>query len=399
MDDFGTARCENHYNLAWAWALDSPFQWMKQVASHFGGTRNALAVRWPAGIADPGGLRTQFHHVTDLYPTILEAAGIEAPRSVNGIEQMPLHGVSMIGSIRGAPETHHTQYFEMFGNRAIYHDGWIASCYHGRPPWKRFDTVPFDGPQERWELYDIRSDFSQGVDLAAAHPERLAALQALFDDEARRNGVYPLKEPAQTFGPAFQVGDALGDVRTMTYTAANWRMPERNVVNLKNCSFRITADVTVAAGAHGVIACQGGNMAGWSLYLDDGSRPVFHYNWLGHEHYVARGREPLAPGRRQAVLDFVYDGGFGAGGDAVLSVDGAPVGGARLANTVPVVFSMSGETFDIGLDTGSVVGDYPHVYRFTGTIHGVTLERLTEPSPEIKALVADAEFRASLMIQ
>ena len=399
MDDFGTARCENHYNLAWAWALDSPFQWMKQVASHFGGTRNALAVRWPAGIADPGGLRTQFHHVTDLYPTILEAAGIEAPRSVNGIEQMSLHGVSMIGSIRGAPETHHTQYFEMFGNRAIYHDGWIASCYHGRPPWKRFDTVPFDGPQERWELYDIRSDFSQGVDLAAAHPERLAALQALFDDEARRNGVYPLKEPAQTFGPAFQVGDALGDVRTMTYTAANWRMPERNVVNLKNCSFRITADVTVAAGAHGVIACQGGNMAGWSLYLDDGSRPVFHYNWLGHEHYVARGREPLAPGRRQAVLDFVYDGGFGAGGDAVLSVDGAPVGGARLANTVPVVFSMSGETFDIGLDTGSVVGDYPHVYRFTGTIHGVTLERLTEPSPEIKALVADAEFRASLMIQ
>ncbi|NBP51019.1 MAG: arylsulfatase [Actinobacteria bacterium] len=401
MDDFGTARCENHYNLAWAWALDSPFQWMKQVASHFGGTRNALAVRWPSGIADPGGLRTQFHHVTDLYPTILEAAGIEAPRSVNGIEQMPLHGVSMIGSIRAAAasETHHTQYFEMFGNRAIYHDGWIASCYHGRPPWKRFDAVPFDGPQERWELYDIRSDFSQGVDLAAAHPERLAVLQALFDEEARRNGVYPLKEPAQTFGPAFQVGDALGDVRTMTYTAANWRMPERNVVNLKNCSFRISADVTVAAGAHGVIACQGGNMAGWSLYLDDGSRPVFHYNWLGHEHYVARGREPLAPGRRQVVLDFVYDGGFGAGGDAVLSVDGAPVGGARLANTVPVVFSMSGETFDVGLDTGSVVGDYPHVYRFTGTIHGVTLERLTEPSPEIKALVADAEFRASLMIQ
>ena len=401
MDDFGTARCENHYNLAWAWALDSPFQWMKQVASHFGGTRNALAVRWPSGIADPGGLRTQFHHVTDLYPTILEAAGIEAPRSVNGIEQMPLHGVSMLGSIRAAaaPETHHTQYFEMFGNRAIYHDGWIASCYHGRPPWKRFDAVPFDGPQERWELYDIRSDFSQGVDLAAAHPERLAVLQALFDEEARRNGVYPLKEPAQTFGPAFQVGDALGDVRTMTYTAANWRMPERNVVNLKNCSFRISADVTVAAGAHGVIACQGGNMAGWSLYLDDGSRPVFHYNWLGHEHYVARGREPLAPGRRQVVLDFVYDGGFGAGGDAVLSVDGAPVGGARLANTVPVVFSMSGETFDVGLDTGSVVGDYPHVYRFTGTIHGVTLERLTEPSPEIKALVADAEFRASLMIQ
>ena len=401
IDDFGTARCENHYNLAWAWALDAPFQWMKQVASHFGGTRNAMAVRWPMGISDKGGLRQQFHHVVDLYPTILEAAGIEAPNSVNGIKQMPLHGVSMMPSFANAnaAETHHTQYFEMFGNRAIYHDGWIASCFHGRVPWDRFGSVPFDGPQEKWELYDIRNDFSQGVDLAAEHPDRLEQLKSLFDSEAKRNNVYPLKEPAQTFGPTFYVGDALGDITSMTYTAVNWRMPERNVVNLKNCSFRIVADVTVGNGAHGVIACQAGNMAGWSLYLDDGSRPVYHYNWVGHEHYVATAKKPLSPGRHRIEVDFVYDGGFGAGGDAVMSVDDAPVAAVRVERTVPVVFSMSGETFDVGLDSGAVVGNYPHVYRFTGEIHSVLLERLSEPSPEIKAMVADAEFRASLMIQ
>jgi arylsulfatase len=401
MTDFGTARCENHYNLAWAWALDAPFQWMKQVASHFGGTRNAIAVRWPSRLRDAGGLRTQFHHVTDLYPTILAAAGIEPPRAVHGIAQMPLHGVSMLPAMDDAtaPETHHTQYFELFGNRAIYHDGWIASCFHGRLPWRRFDSVPFDGPQERWELYDVRADFSQGVDLAAREPERLERLKALFDDEARRHQVYPLKEPIQGFGPTYTVPDALGDATHMTYTTANWRMPERSVISLKNCSFRITAEVTVGPGARGVIACQGGNMAGWSLYLDDDTRPTYHYNWLGHEHSVARGRTPLAAGRRTVVVDFVSDGGFGAGGEAMLSVDGTPVAAVRVPRTVPVVFSMSGETFDVGLDSGTVVGDYPHVYRFTGDIHGVTLERLSEPSPAVRALVADAEFRASLSIQ
>jgi arylsulfatase len=339
--------------------------------------------------------------VVDLYPTILEAVGIEAPRAVNGIEQMPIHGVSMMNSIddAAAAETHHTQYFEMFGNRAIYHDGWIASCYHGRVPWNRFGSVPFDGPQERWELYDIRTDFSQGVDLAAKYPDRLEQLKALFDAEALRNNVYPLKEPIQAFGPAFQVADALGNATSMTYTTVNWRMPERNVVNLKNCSFRISADVTTTSGTHGVIACQGGNMAGWSLYLDDESRPVYHYNWLGHEHFVARCPNPLAPGRHRIVVDFAYDGGLGAGGDALISVNGAAASAVRVERTVPVVFSMSGETFDVGLDSGSVVGNYPHVYKFTGTIHSVLLERLSEPSPEIRAIIADAEFRASLMIQ
>ncbi|MEN9823189.1 MAG: hypothetical protein RLZ04_1615 [Actinomycetota bacterium] len=402
MADFGSARCENHYNLAWAWALDSPFQWMKQVASHFGGTRNAMAVQWPRRITDAGGLRTNFHHVTDIFPTLLDAAGIEAPGQVNGLEQMPIDGVSMLPTMESAsaPENHLTQYFEMFGNRAIYHDGWIASCFHGRVPWKRFDSVPFDGPQERWELYDIRHDFSQGVDLASVHPERLAALQELFDAEARRNNVYPLKEPGQTFGARYAVHDSLRGLTRMTYTDVHQRMPERSVVNLKNCSFRITADITVPErGCEGVIVAQGGNMAGWSLYVGGDGRPRYHYNWLGHEHYVAVSRTALTPGRHTVTIDHAYDGGMGGGGDSVMSIDGEAVGHVRVEKSVPVVFSISGETFDVGLDSGAAVGDYPHVYRFTGVIHGVTLERLSEPSPEVQALIEDAEFRASLAVQ
>ncbi|MBM4206177.1 MAG: arylsulfatase [Gammaproteobacteria bacterium] len=402
MEDFGSARCENHYNLAWAWALDSPFQWMKQVASHFGGTRNAMAMQWPKRIAEKGALRTQFHHVTDIFPTVLAAAGIEAPAMVNGLPQMPIDGVSMLPTMLSAdaPESHITQYFEMFGNRAMYHDGWIASCFHGRVPWSRFGSVPFDGPQEKWELYDVRSDFSQGHDLALAYPQKLLELQELFDAEARRNNIYPIKEPMQSFGPKFAVPDALGGLTKVTYTAVHFRMPERSVVNLKNCSFRITAQVTVPVdGCEGVIAAQGGNMAGWSLYVGSDGRPRYHYNWFGHEHSVAVSRHKLLPGRHEIVIDHAYDGGFGAGGDTVMKVNGEAVGHVRIERSVPAVFSISGETFDVGLDSGAAVGDYPHIYRFTGMIHGVTLERLSEPSAEVKALIADAEFRASLAVQ
>jgi arylsulfatase len=402
MDDFGTARCENHYNLAWAWALDSPFQWMKQVASHFGGTRNAMAVQWPSRIAERGGLRTQFHHVVDVMPTLLAAAGVQIPTSVNGLQQLPVDGVSMLYAMEGTDgaSTRTTQYFEMFGNRAIYHDGWIASCFHGRVPWNRFGMQPFFGEQEKWELYNIAEDFSQGVNLAEKHPEKLAELLELFDSEAKRNNVYPLREPGSTIGMTVVPPNNLGSLKKMTYTAEHIRMPEGSVVNLKNCSFRITADIEVPeAGCHGVIACQGGNMAGWSLYVDDKNRPTYHYNWMGHEHYIATSNAVLAPGRHVLTVEYVYDGGFGAGGDAVLFMDGAPIGHARVEKSVPIVFSMSGESFDIGMDTGAPVGDYPHVYRFTGKIHGVTLERLSEPSPDVAAKIADGEFLASLATQ
>ena len=402
MDDFGTARCENHYNLAWAWALDSPFQWMKQVASHFGGTRNAMAVSWPSRIRDAGGLRTQFHHVVDVMPTLLAAAGVEMPDMVNGVAQMPVDGVSMLYAFDGpdGPSTRTTQYFEMLGNRALYHDGWMASCFHGRVPWDRFGTMPFDGPQEKWELYDIADDFSQSDDKAIEHPEKLELLKSMFDAEARRNNVYPLREPGSTLGLPIQPPTSLNGLKKMTYTTAHVRMPEMSVVNLKNCSFMITAEVTVpSTGAHGVIVCQGGNMAGWTLYLDHEGRPTYHYNWFGHDHFVARGPRAVDPGRHRLALHHLYDGGFGGGGHSVLMVDEEPVAHVHVERSVPVVFSMSGETFDVGMDTGAPVGDYPHVFRFTGQIHGVTLERLSEPSPEILALIKEGEFRASMSTQ
>jgi len=400
IDDFGTARCENHYNAGWAWALDSPFQWMKQVASHFGGTRNAMAVQWPQGISDAGGLRTQFHHVVDVFPTILEAVGLEAPTVLNGIDQMPVQGVSMSYSFAdaSAASTRTTQYFEMLGNRAIYHEGWIASCFHGRVPWNRFGTYEFDGPQEKWELYHIDKDFSQGENLANQFPEKLRELRALFDEVGYANNVFPLNEPGAMFSLGAMPPSNLGSLTAMTYTPAHIRMPERSVVNLKNCSFRITASIRTEGDTHGVIVAQGGNMAGWSLYLDDQSRPVYHYSWFGHEHYVATGA-PLTPGDHVVVVEFAYDGGLGGSGNVALLVDGELVGQARIAKTVPIVFSISGETFDVGVDTGSPVGPYDHGYAFTGSISTVLCERLSEPPPEIARLIAEGEFRASLATQ
>ncbi len=402
IDDFGTARCENHYNVGWAWALDSPFQWMKQVASHFGGTRNAMALSWPAGIPHAGELRTQFHHVTDIAPTIYAVAGVEPPARFNGIAQMPFDGVSMVPTFDSAdaPGEHTTQYFEILGNRAIYHDGWMASCFHGRVPWIRMQGLEFDGPQERWELYDIRNDFSQAVDLASQHPEKLAELQALFNREARRNGVYPLRDAGSPRGGALAVPTALGGLTRMTYTTEHVRLPEPVVVNLKNCSFRITAEIEIpSGGAQGVIVCQGGNMAGWSLYLTTDGRPVYHYNLFGKTHTAVAASAPLGPGRHELVVAFAYDGGFGGGGTAVLNVDGEPVASAHLDATVPVVYSMSGETFDVGVDSGAPVGPYPHHFPCTAAIDAVTLERLSEPPPEIATLIREAEFRASLSTQ
>jgi arylsulfatase len=399
IDDFGTPRCENHYNVGWAWALDSPFQWMKQVASHFGGTRNAMAVSWPARLTGGGEVRPQFHHIVDIAPTILEAAGVRIPDTVDGIVQLPVEGVSMLYTFdqADAPSRRTTQYFEILGNRAIYHDGWIASCFHGRPPWIRLASMPFDGPQERWELYRIDDDFSQAVDLADTHPEKLAELQALFDAEARRNGVYPMRDPALRRDPRLTVPTNLAGRTRMTYTRDHVRMPEASVVNLKNCSFRITAELDVpASGARGVVACQGGNMAGWSLYLDEQGRVVYHYNWFGHEHTSIATAASLLPGRRQVVVDFAYDGGFGAGGEVLLRVDGHDAAAGRVPRTIPLVFSMSGETFDVGVDTGSAVGPYPHGFECTARILGVTLERLSEPPAELAARIAAGEHAAGL---
>ena len=402
IDDFGTAKCENHFNVGWAWALDSPFQWMKQVASHFGGTRNAMALSWPKRIRDAGGLRQQFHHVIDLVPTIYELVGIEAPTHVNGIEQMPIHGTSMAYSFdnASAPSTHTTQYFEILGNRAIYHEGWMASCFHGRLPWIRLQGLDFDGPQEVWELYNISEDFSQAVNLADQFPEKLAELQDLFHQNAIQYDIYPLRDAGSPRNGEFAVPHSLDGINKVTYTRAHVRMPESSVLNVKNCSWKMTAQIVVPeGGAQGVIACQGGNMAGWSLYIDESGIPTYHYNWFGHVHSVVGDSQALKAGHHEIVVDFAYDGGFGAGGVATLYVDDREAGNMRIDKTVPLVYSMSGETFDIGVDTGSPVGSYPHLFTCTADIIGVTIERLNEPSAATKQKMREGEFKASISTQ
>jgi len=402
LEDLGTVRSECHYNVGWAWALDAPFQWMKQVASHFGGTRNGMAVSWPRRIADGGGLRGQFHHVIDLAPTILEAAGVEPPEVVNGIPQWPIEGTSMAYTFDdpGAASHRRTQYFEMLGNRGIYHDGFMASCFHGRVPWVRFAGLPFDGPQERWELYDITDDFSQSRDLADVQPERLIEMRDLFHAEAQRNGVYPLRDTGTPVGREGRAPSPLAGVTRAVYGPAHVRMPERSVLNVKNRSFDLMARIDVpAGGARGVIVCQGGSFNGWSLYLDEAGQPSFHYNLYGHQRTTVAGPESLAPGGRTVRLLFDYDGGFGKGATITLGVDGVVVADGRIERSVPIMFSMGGETFDVGVDTGSPVGPYPHRFPCTATIHDVTVEVLGEVDEKTRAAIAAGRLRAEMTSQ
>jgi arylsulfatase len=312
-------------------------------------------------------------------PTIFDAVGIPQPTTVNGIAQVPWDGVSMVytwdKANAEAPSTRKTQYFEILGNRAIYHDGWVAACFHGRVPWIRSGAVPFDAEHETWELYDVRNDFSQAVDLAREHPDRLAELRLLFDEEARQYGVYPLSDETVKRALPHNRPSLLEGVTTFTLHGDSVRLPELASVNVKNTSFDITASLQLQdAGADGVIICQGGNMAGWSLYLQDG-RPIYHYNLYGHEHVAIAGPTPLPPGRVELKLSFEYDGGgLGKGGTARLLVDGAEVARGRIERTVPFLFSMSGETLDVGVDTGAPVGPYPSRFPFTGEIEKVVIE-------------------------
>tara|TARA_Y100000590_G_scaffold175361_1_gene200409 strand:+ start:1464 stop:3794 length:2331 start_codon:yes stop_codon:yes gene_type:complete len=402
IDDFGTHRCENHFNVGWAWALDAPFKWMKQVASHFGGTRNAMVMSWPSVIHQTGELRNQFHHVIDIGPTILEAAGIEWPDSVNGIKQNPIDGVSMQYLFDNPSEKSHrqTQYFEILGNRAIYHEGWIASCFHGRLPWIRLQGLEFDGDQEIWELYHVENDFSQNNDLAESEPERLQDLQKLFDIEARKHGVYPLRDAGLMRRGDLRVPTSLGGRTKMRYTTAHVRMPESSVVNLKNASHMISAQIEVPEdGASGVIACQGGNMSGWTLYLDTSGKVSYHYNCFGQYLTTLSANDKLEGGQHQILLKYDHDGGFGTGGEANLFINGEKVDQARIDRTVPLVFSMSGETFDVGVDTGAPVGPYESGFGFTGKIVEVVLERIGKRDAATTKKMEDGMLDAGLKTQ
>ncbi|WP_238443093.1 sulfatase-like hydrolase/transferase [Salsipaludibacter albus] len=377
MDEFGSPDSYNHYSVGWAWAMNSPLQWTKQVASHWGGTRNGTIVHWPAEIDDAGGLRDQFTHVIDIAPTILEAAGLPQPTSVNGVQQAPIEGTSMLYTFDepDQPERHDLQYFEMFGNRGIYHRGWTAVTKH-RTPWEMVSgNVPaFD--DDIWELY-APDDYSQARDLAADDPDRLARLQRLWLIEATKYNVLPLDDrTAERLNPEVAGRPTLVQGDSQQFFPGMGRLSENSVVNIKNRSFSITAEVDVPeGGANGVIIAQGGKFGGWTVYCKDGHL-AFTYNVLGIHTYRTTADTPVPVGNHQVRMEFAYDGGgLAKGGDVTLYHDGEQVGAGRVDQTHPMVFSAD-ETTDIGYESGTTVSpDYTTATsRFTGTLHWVQLD-------------------------
>ncbi len=375
IDDFGTPAAYNHYAVGWAHAMNTPYQWTKQVASHWGGTRNGTIVHWPAGIHARGELRHQFHHVIDVAPTILEVAGLPEPTFVNGVQQRPIEGVSMAYSFDdpAAGERRVTQYFEMFCNRGIYHQGWTACTRHNLP-WVMGPTPDLD--QDVWELY-APSDWTQAHDLAAAEPERLRELQRLFLIEAARYGVLPLDDRrVERFDADIAGRPQLIRGSSQLLFAGMGRLSENSVLNIKNRSHAVTAQVVVpAGGARGVIVAQGGAFGGWALYVHEG-RAAYCYNLFGLQRFTLHGDAPLPAGEHQVRVEFAYDGGgFGKGGSVTLRVDGAPVGEMRVDATVPMVFSAD-ETTDVGGDSATPVSDDygPRDAAFTGRIEWVQID-------------------------
>ena len=378
MDDIGTVMAYNHYPVGWAHAMDCPYQWTKQVASHWGGTRNGMAVRWPQGIEAKGQVRNQFTHAIDIVPTILEAAGLPAPDFVNGIMQQPIEGISFAYSFDdpAASEQHTTQYFEMFGNRGIYHDGWSAVTQHIVPYLP--DKGELDWNADRWELYDGSKDWSQAHDLAAEMPEKLAELQQLFMVEAAKYKVFPLDDRRIWRMNAELAGrpELMGKRTSLTLYPGMTHLMENAVINVKNKSHTVTAEVEVPEdGAEGVIIAQGGRFGGWSLYVKDG-RPVYCHNWIGVARYMVAGEEPLPAGPVTLRYAFAYDGGSpGAGGTGALYVNGRQVAEGRIEQTVGYTFSLD-EGMDVGMDLATPVSeDYAmNDNAFTGTIRCVKVD-------------------------
>ena len=375
MDDLGGPMTFNHYPVGWAHAMDTPFQWTKQVASHFGGTRNGMVISWPARIKDKGGIRTQFSSVIDIYPTILEAVGVQSPSMINGVPQKPVEGYSMVYTFDNptAKTVHRTQYFEMFGNRAIYNDGWVAATTPPVLPWVGGVATP---PVEdyQWELYNVDKDFSEANDLAAKEPKKLRQLQDLFWAEAGKYNVLPLdNSKIERFDVNLRPSLTSGRSE-FTFYPGMTRIPEGSAPDLKNKSFRITADVDIpAGGAEGVLMTQGGRFNGLGLYILKG-KPVFYYNLVGVQRTSIAGQNALAPGKHTIELSFKYDGGgIGKGGLATLTVDGNKVAEQKLPATIPFRVSAD-ETFDVGEDTGTPVSEDYHVpFKFTGTLNKLVI--------------------------
>jgi arylsulfatase len=379
IEEWGGPKTFPHFAVGWALAGDTPFQWTKQVASHFGGTRNGMVVHWPARIKAHGEVRSQFHHVIDVAPTVLEAAGLPEPTMVNGTRQYPMDGVSMVYAFDdpAAAGRRTTQYFEMFGNRAIYHDGWVAATRHSIP-WLMTPQLPPFG-EDKWELYHVDEDFSQATDLAASNPEKLKELQDLFVQEAIRNRVFPLDDRRAERFDAKIAGrpDLVGTRTSLTLYEGMTGISENAFINVKGRSYAITAEVDVPrGGANGVIIAQAGRFAGWSLYMKGGR--VHHvYNFGGLQRSTVSSPQPLPPGPHTILYEFVYDGGQpGSGGLCRLTVDGKPAGETRLEHTMPFVYSAD-EGVDVGTDNETpVTEDYPEGdNKFTGRILKVTVEQ------------------------
>jgi len=378
IDKWGGPETYPHMAAGWAVAYDTPYKWTKQVASDHGGTKVGMAVRWPKGIKSKSELRTQFHHVIDIAPTILEAAGLPEPKVVNGVKQRPMDGVSMMYSFDNAKakEKHSTQYFEMFGNRAIYHDGWFARTIH-KAPWEK---NPRRGlTEDIWELFDTRTDFSLVNDLSMKHPEKLKALQALFMKEAEKNQVLPIDDRSIERVNAAIAGrpDLMSGRTSLTLSEGMTGMSENVFINIKNRSKTITTDVEVSEdGGNGTIIAQGGRFGGWSLYVKDGV-PGYGYNFIGFNTTTIDAKEKLKTGKSTIRFEFEYDGGgLAKGGKGTLYINDKKVGEGRIARTQPMVFSAD-ETADVGVDLATPVVEAigsERKSRFTGHIPKVTIE-------------------------
>jgi arylsulfatase A-like enzyme len=377
IDKFGGPEAYNHYAVGWAHAMDTPYQWTKQVASHWGGTRNGAIVHWPKGIDAKGQIRSQFHHVIDVAPTVLEVAGLPAPVMVNGVQQKPLEGVSMAYTFgdADAPDRHETQYFEMFGNRGIYHKGWTAVTKH-RTPWQtglEAKMPAFD--DDVWELYDTNTDWTQAHDLAKEQPERLHELQRLWMIEATKYNVLPMDDRFAERGNPEIAGrpEQITGQKQVVYPGMG-RLTEWSVLNTKNKSYSVTAEVEVPKeGAEGVIVALGGITGGWSLYAK-GGKPKFVYNFFGLDETFVEGDREIPDGTHQVRFEFDYDGGgLAKGGTITLFVDGAPAGSGRLERTQPFPFS-GDEAFDLGSELGSLVTTDYGQREFSGEVHWAEIE-------------------------
>jgi arylsulfatase len=376
IDDLGSDKSNEHYPVGWAHAMDTPFQYFKQIVSHLGAVRNGMVISWPARIKDKGALRPQFHHVIDIMPTILDATGVQAPSMLNGVPQKPLDGVSMVYSFDGgaAPSTRRAQYFELLGNRGIYQDGWIAGTEPTGFPWQVIGRPPLDLDAQKWDLYRLGDDYSEAVNLADQEPRKLRDLQDLFWAEAARNHALPIHDSSADMvrGLGIRPNPAAGRT-SFTYYPGMVRIPNAVAPNIRNRSFGVTADVEIPdGGADGLLVAHGNRFGGYALYMLKG-KLVFCYNYGALDHFIVASAAAVPAGKHRLDFDFKYDGGFGKGGAVTLAVDGKPAGQGRVGKTLGSLYTLDA-SFNVGEATGTPVSDdYQGPFKFTGVLDQLTV--------------------------